>query len=127
MSRAQRMRAFTLLEVLVALTIIAVALAAAFRGASLGSDGANLLQTRTLAQWVAQNRLALTQLQRPWPPIGEQSGSDSQASRRYVWRQTVSGTPNPALRKVEITVSEEGVADWHAARIIGYVAEAGAP
>ena len=58
----KRVRAFTLIEVLVALAIVAVALAAGMRALAQSADGASSLKARTLALWVAQNRLANAQL-----------------------------------------------------------------
>lgn len=122
-----RARGFTLLEVLVALAIIAVALAAAFRGATLGTEGAELLRTRTLAQWVAQNRVALAQLSEPWPGLGERSGEAEQAGQRFLWCETVSGTPNPNLRKVEVAVSTQDQPSYVQARLIAFLARTRAP
>ncbi len=110
-----------MLEVLVALTIIAVALAAAFRGATLATEGAQLLRARTLAQWVAQNRVALAQLAEPWPELGERNGEAKQGGRLFSWRERVSGTPNPSLRKLEVTVSEPGQPDYAQARLTAYL------
>ena len=53
---------FTLIEVLVALAIVAVALSAGMRALAQGADGASSLKARTLALWVAENRLARAQL-----------------------------------------------------------------
>ena len=119
-------RAFTLIEVLVALAIVAVALAAGMRAVAQSADGATALKARTLALWVAQNRLAQTQLARPAPPRGVTEGAETQASLRFAWRQTVTDTPNPAFRRVEIAVSDPGTPDYALARLTGYVAH-GAP
>ncbi len=88
-------RGFTLVEILVALAILAVALAAGMRAVAQSADGATLLKQRTLALWVAQNRLAVAQLASPWPAPGLRDGEAVQAGARFVWRETVSGTPNP--------------------------------
>ena len=52
-----------MVEVLVALAILAVALAAGFRSVAQSADSATALKARTLALWVAQNRLAAAQLE----------------------------------------------------------------
>lgn len=98
------MRGFTLLEVLVALAILAVALAAAARAGSIATDSAGDLKTRLLAGWVAQNRLAEHIARRSFPPAGKNEGSESQAGFNFRWRENVSDTPNPAFRKIEIKV-----------------------
>jgi general secretion pathway protein I len=105
MIRARAFAGFTLVEILVALAIVAVALAAGMRALAQSADGATTLKSRTLALWVAQNRLANAQLAQPWPAAGTSEGDASQAGARFVWRETVSGTPNPAFRKIEIVVT----------------------
>jgi general secretion pathway protein I len=115
---------FTLIEVLVALAIVAVALAAGMRAVAQSADGATNLKARTLALWVAQNRLAQAQLAGTRPPHGVTEGDETQANLRFVWRQTVSDTPNPAFRKVDIVVADPAVPDYALAHLAGYVANA---
>ena len=121
MIRARAFAGFTLVEILVALAIVAVALAAGMRALAQSADGATTLKSRTLALWVAQNRLANAQLAQPWPAAGTSEGDASQAGARFVWRETVSGTPNPAFRKIEIVVAEPQTPDYALARLVGYL------
>lgn len=109
------------MEVLIALAIVAIALAAGFRSVAQSADSATALKARTLALWVAQNRLAIAQLQTPGPSIGEAGGNDTQAGASFVWHEAVIGTPNPAFRRVEITVAEAARPDYTLARLVGYV------
>jgi general secretion pathway protein I len=112
---------FTLVEVLVALAIVAVALAAGFRSVAQSAESATALKARTLALWVAQNRLAAAQLETPAPALGEREGSEAQAGASFTWHQTIIGTPNPAFRRVEINVAEASRPDYILARLVGYV------
>ena len=116
-------RGFTLIEILVALAILAVALAAGMRSVAQASDAATMLKQRTLALWVAQNRLAEAQLANPWPGVGTREGAAEQARARFVWRENISGTPNPAFRKIEITVADQAQTDYVLARLVGYLAQ----
>jgi general secretion pathway protein I len=116
---------FTLVEVLVALAIVAVALAAGFRSVAQSAETATALKARTLALWVAQNRLAAAQLETP--AVGEREGNELQAGALFVWRQSVSGTPNPAFRRVEITVADASRSDYVLSRLVGYVGSATQP
>jgi len=97
------------------------------RAVAQSADGATLLKQRTLALWVAQNRLAAAQLASPWPALGLSDGDALQAGARFVWRETVSGTPNPAFRRVEIVVADPVQPDYTLARLVGYVGRAAQP
>jgi general secretion pathway protein I len=119
-------RGFTLIEVLVALTLAAVALAAGMRALTQAADGAGTLKARTLALWVAQNRLTLAQLAPELPPLGDSRGGAEQAGSSFVWRASVSATPNPGFRRIDIVVAEVDQPDYALARLTGYLAQAGA-
>lgn len=97
------------------------------RAVAQSADGATLLKQRTLALWIAQNRLAAAQLAAPWPAPGARDGEAVQAGARFVWRETVSGTPNPAFRRIEIVVAEPGQPDYALARLVGYLGQAARP
>ncbi len=116
-----RGRGFTLVEILVALAIVAVALAAGMRALAQGADTASALKARTLALWVAQNRLAAAQLSTPWPALGNASGDAVQAGTRFVWRASIGNTPNPAFRRIEITVADPETPDYALAQLIGFL------
>ena len=122
--RIRRCVGFTLVEILVALAIVAVALAAGMRALAQSADSASTLKARTLALWVAQNRLANAELADPWPALGSAAGEAEQAGTRFIWRESVSGTPNPAFRKIEITVAEPLTPDYALAHLVGYIGNA---
>lgn len=125
--KRQRRGGFTLVEILVALAIVAVALAAGMRAIAQATDSATMLKQRTLALWVAQNRLAMAQLALPWPSLGRDEGVAEQAGARFAWRQTVSGTPNPSFRKIEIVVVEPAAPEYALAALAGYIGQPAQP
>ena len=116
-----RPRGFTLIEILVALAIIAVALAAGLRALAQATDGAAALKQRTLALWVAQNRVAATSLESPWPAPGQRTGRAQQAGASFVYTETISTTPNRAFRKVDVIVAAPDAPDYALARLTGFI------
>lgn len=90
------------------MAIIAVALAAASRTASLSVGNSEDFKLRVLADMVAQNRLEAHQARKDWLPPGRSEGQESQAGIAFEWREEVSETPNPAFRKVVVEVRRTG-------------------
>jgi general secretion pathway protein I len=97
-------KGFTLLEVLVALFILAITMAAVSRTASSSIHHVDALRTRVIADWVAQNRLATHQARGDYPPPGIQTGEEIQAEQTYPWQEEVISTPNPTMRRIIVNV-----------------------
>ncbi|MCT9117233.1 type II secretion system minor pseudopilin GspI [Cupriavidus gilardii] len=100
----RRPRGFTLIEVLVALTILAVALTAAMRAMGSMIEAGGSLQQRMLAGWSADNQLVALRLTKTWPEPGTRGAPCPQGGIALYCEQTVAPTPNPAFRRVEIAV-----------------------
>jgi general secretion pathway protein I len=98
-------RAFTLIEVLIALAIISIALAAAMRATAMASTTAEEATLRTYATWVAQNRAAELTARRLFPSVGTENGQTEMAGMRFSWTASTNETPNADFRKVEIAVT----------------------
>ena len=77
---------FTLVEVLIALAIVAIALMAALRVAGQGALNAGDLRSRMLAGWVAENRLAEHRARGDWLSLGIQNGTQRQGGVEFAWR-----------------------------------------
>jgi general secretion pathway protein I len=95
---------FTLVEVLVALAVLAIALAGIMRVTSQAISTSYTLRERNLALWVAQNRLVMHQLKRDWPDTDTVDGEAEMAGEKWFWREQVSATPQKDMRRVEISV-----------------------
>jgi general secretion pathway protein I len=98
---------FTLIEVLVALSIVAVTLAAGMRAAGAISDNAQRLTDVMAAQWCAENQLTGLRLSRQFPGVGDASFSCEQLGRTYSGALVTRPTPNPNFRRVEAVVADE--------------------
>jgi len=114
------MRGFTLIEVLVALAILAVALAAVIRSAGIAADGTLELKERLLATWIAQNRVAEYSARTLWPDIGTRAGNAEQGGVEFAWRETVTATPNPLFRRVEVQVYGPRTPERASATLVGF-------
>ncbi len=112
-------RGFTLIEVLVALTIAAVALIASVRATGSLTRGSAELRARTLADWSAENRLAEMRFQGLWPDPGERSFDCSQGNVTLICKERVIATPNRFFRRIELNV--HGADDHRLAQITGFV------
>ncbi len=113
-------RGFTLVEVLVALAITTIGLMAAYRAAGLATSEHAWLRHRTLAAWVAQNRLAELQLA-PQNQLSQLAGAAAQAGENYRWSQRVDNTFSPRFRRVEIAVTRADDTGYVIASAVGYV------
>lgn len=102
----RKTRAFTLIEVLVALAVLAVSLAAALRAGETGAGAFTAVRYRLLADWVASDRVAELRARRQWLPTGVTEGTAGQAGIAFRWRQSVAETANPQFRRVAVTVWE---------------------
>jgi general secretion pathway protein I len=95
---------FTLLEVLIALAVVALAMLALTRTATLQIGSFDALRERTLAGWVAANVLAETRLATALPTTGRSDGRVEFASRAWRWTRDVRATPDPVIRRIEVQV-----------------------
>jgi general secretion pathway protein I len=105
--RTRQARGFTLVEVLVALTIVALCLAAGLRAAGAMTSNSDRLAINSLAQWCAENELTEMRLTKSFPSIGDNSISCSQLGRDFNVKMAVRGTPNPNFRRVEAQVFDD--------------------
>ncbi|PUE16616.1 type II secretion system minor pseudopilin GspI [Limnohabitans sp. MMS-10A-178] len=102
--KSQASSGFTLIEVLVALGIVAIALMAGLRSTDALSRNATRQSTQWLAQMCAENEFSRLRLSRQVPPVGESSTSCLQAGLELQVNLTVQVTPNPNFRRVDARV-----------------------
>jgi general secretion pathway protein I len=109
MTRGRRRWAhgFTLIEVLVALVIVAVTLGAGIKAAGAVLNNAERLAEVTSAQWCADNELANLRLASAYPGIGESSFTCQQLGRSYAGTLKIQSTPNPNFRRVDALIANE--------------------
>ena len=102
--RRLHQRGFTLIEILIAMAILAIAMGALLQSAAQNASNTASLRDRTLAQWVAANKLAELQTQKTWSPIGKTKGEMAMANSTWYWQVEVLKVNDDDLRRVEISV-----------------------
>ena len=95
---------FTLIEVLVALAVLAIALSAAIKGVSSNTSNAAHLRDRMLAHWVVMNKITELQVDTAFPAPGVTTGTMLMAEHEWAWQVTVSTTPDASIRRLDVEV-----------------------
>ncbi len=102
-----RGRGFTLVEVLVALIIVALGTAAMLSALASSARAAERIRERMIAGFVAMNRLTETRLEPELPSIGRREGEIEMGGSRWAWQEEVVRTPIAGV--LQITVQVRGI------------------
>jgi len=116
---------FTLVEVLVAVAILAIGLAALFGQISQSVFTARYLRDSTLAQWVAVDRITELRLENRFPDIDETDGEIDMASQSWRYTLIISETLWPDLRRIDVSVSFADTPDSMLSKATGFVGRPG--
>jgi general secretion pathway protein I len=98
-----RYSGFTLIEVLVAVAVVGIALAAIIKVGAESGYNLNYLRDRTMAQWIASDRLTEMQAMEAWG-TGRDRGKRELAGRAWYWETEITNTPIPRLRQITVRV-----------------------
>jgi len=105
----QRAHGFTLIEVLVALVIVALGMAAVMSALTSSANTVIFLKDETFANWVGLNKIATLRLSGQVPATGTSDGDTDFASRSWHWRQEVVSTDVPGIVRIEVKVRPKEV------------------
>ena len=104
MARKAQSSGFTLIEVLVALAVVAIGMAAVLEAMSSSANTAMYLQSKTFAEWVALNRIETVRLSGNVPTAGTSNDTTDFAGRSWEWRQKVADTPVAGVVRIDVDV-----------------------
>ena len=113
----------TLLEVMVALLIFALAGTAIMKAASDHLNGVGQIENITFATWVANNQLTQLKLANKWPPKDKARGSEEMSDRVWYWQQNVIKTEDPEFYAVEIVVGLDKDYEGSITSVTSYMAK----
>ena len=114
-----KQKAFTLLEVLVALAVLTLGLGTVIKVSGNQASQLAYLKDKTIALWVANNKVNEIKLT-DWPGTGTSSGHEFMADQEWRWKLKVSNTEDKDLRRLEIEVNRENEEGEPVVRFIAF-------
>ena len=99
---------FTLIELMVALAVLAIGMTAALHSTSQAGYAGTFLKQKTIAHWVASNQAAELAINKEWLKPGITNGTEIMAKQTWHWETEVKNTGVPELRLVTIRVTLDG-------------------
>jgi general secretion pathway protein I len=100
----RRVRGFTLIEVLVALAIVAIGMAAVLGTISSSATTIGYMRDKTFANWVALNQIATLRISGQQTPPGNSTGELDFAGRKWHYRQEVTQTQIPGMVRIDVKI-----------------------
>lgn len=120
-SGIKKISGFTLLEILVALAVVAIALGAVVSEVSNDVKNAARLRDKTLAHWVAMNKVTEWHSSGDWPSPGINQGDALMAEHEWRWSIKTSTTEDEDVRRMDVEVRADQNAENPDATIIAYI------
>jgi general secretion pathway protein I len=114
-------RGFTLLEVLVALAIIAISLGAVLSTSGSQASSASYLKEKTIAHWVAMNEMTELQIKKSITETGTKEGSSEMAGVEWYWSRKVTKTIYDGVFEIELYVYRDKKREHSLTKLAGYV------
>lgn len=112
---------FTLIEILVAMTIIAVGVSALVASAGGSAWRADYLREREFGRWVASNELTLLQVLPAWPDVGTKNTEVEMGETLWFIKTRTQAVADPDLRRVDVEVRKDKEAENYIYVVTGFV------
>jgi general secretion pathway protein I len=119
---------FTLIEILVALSIIAIALGALIKASGSHTQSAGYLKQKTLAHYVAMNEISLLHAKHEWPDLGKIHKSTEMAKHEWFWTREIlkvidpiTQKPSTLTRQLQLTVYLDEDREHSLTKLFAYI------
>ena len=119
----KKISAFTLLEVMVALTVIAITLGAIIKTGSDQAANTAYLKEKSIGHWVAVNNLNQLLLEKQWPALGKTTDSIEMANHEWHWQREVLKTLSPDTRQIIFRIYKDQDREQQVSQLVGYVTD----
>ena len=123
LARKAKQTGFTLLEVMLAMAVFAIAGVALLGVADNNYRHISHLEEQMFANWVASNQLVAVSLDKTWPPKNNRKGKVEMAGRTWYWQQKLIKTPTKELRGLVMEVRLNEDDELVTASLITYLAQ----
>ena len=120
MSNISIIRGFTLIEILVALTIVTIALSALSGGTAIINHNAAAIQERTIALWIAEDILNKNRINHQWPSVGDHAGYQSLAGNDWQWVLSIESTNTQDMYRASVRVTNPSLPDKVLSKLTTY-------
>jgi general secretion pathway protein I len=117
------LQGFTLIEVLLALSVFSLAGLALLDTADTHFNSLNNLENKMIADWVASNQLVEASLDDTWPPKNNKTGKVDMAGREWFWTQKVIKTQDNNMRSIVIEVRQSEKSELALTSLMTYVSK----
>jgi general secretion pathway protein I len=101
----QTNKGFTLIEVMIALSVVAIGLMATLKAINQEISGSSITQNKMIALWLLQNKMTEIRLNSALPNIGSNQGNQMLLNQTWQWQTNTKATANEKIRKVEVSIS----------------------
>lgn len=118
-----RQRGFTLIEVLVALAIVGLFMAAIFMQLNQSLLAAERLRSKTLAAWIANDRIVELRVSRQYPEPGQRTDDFTMAGVKWEYTVKTTQTAVEGIRRLDVSVSDAERPESSLASVTGFLRE----